>query len=420
MKVALQTVAKVGDAYTTPDRRRVSGPMLQQERNRVHAEVVSFRGPVERFGSTVVSDGATDGAKRPVNNLLDVSPECVEFILAKDCTGHTKDKKFIANQVTGYIWGQPDPFKTVQVLMDNATRGSWPPIEEECPWVVVGPCEPHVGSLEIGDFCKLPFFKERATPESATLLEQFQEVQAILGDLFFPAQIDMCLAFLRPVVLLLRFSDSDLPTASKIQYYKFEVQEALKAVNIDPENPPWDMDAEDAPCPEALKQEIVSIHRYRWDYGYTILQRTGYLLDPECVDMDQHEDEETMESFRRFVEKTYYYPKQPGPDASAEEVAAFKVQCASQLAKRSAAEVQLLQYKMKRGVFARETVWDVAKVVSTPDFWFLFGNSVKELQLVGMRATAQVSGAAAKDSCRRDSGSQHSSRCHEACAAFDR
>ncbi|KAK3278875.1 hypothetical protein CYMTET_13217 [Cymbomonas tetramitiformis] len=48
---------------------------------------------------------------------------------------------------------------------------------------------------------------------------------------------------------------------------------------------------------------------------------------------------------------------------------------------------------MKRGVFARETVWEIAKVVSTPNFWFLFGSSVKELQLVGMRATAQVSGA---------------------------
>ncbi|KAK3239741.1 hypothetical protein CYMTET_50351 [Cymbomonas tetramitiformis] len=238
---------------------------------------------------------------------------------------------------------------------------------------------------------------QRATPESATLLEQFQEVRGILVDLYFPAQIDLCLAFLQPVVLLLRFSDSDLPTASKIQYHKFEVQEALKAVAIDPENPPWDMDAEEAPSPEALKQEIISIHRYRWDYGYTILQGTGYLLDPEYIDMDQHEDEETMESFRRFVEKTYYYPKPPGPDASAEEVAAFKVQCASQLAKRSAAEVQLLQYKMKRGVFARETVWEIAKVVSTPDFWFLFGSSVKELQLVGMRATAQVSGAGAAE-----------------------
>ncbi|KAK3247180.1 hypothetical protein CYMTET_43314 [Cymbomonas tetramitiformis] len=44
--------------------------------------------------------------------------------------------------------------------MDNATRGSWPLIEAECPWVVVGPCGPHVGSSEVKDICNLPFFKE--------------------------------------------------------------------------------------------------------------------------------------------------------------------------------------------------------------------------------------------------------------------
>ncbi|KAK3287574.1 hypothetical protein CYMTET_4923 [Cymbomonas tetramitiformis] len=230
---------------------------------------------------------------------------------------------------------------------------------------------------------------QRATPpENATLLELFQEAQSICRELTLPAQIDLCLAFLKPIVLLLRFADSDLPTASKMQYYKFEVQEQLKAVTCNEDNPPWEPGEADAPILDDLKQEIISIHRYRWDYRYTILQGTGYLLDPEYVDMDQHEDEETMESFRKFVEKTYFYGPAPVEGASEEEVTAYKAHCASQLAKRSAAEIQLLQFKMKRGVFARDTVWEVAKTVSAADFWFLYGGAVKELQLPAMRACA--------------------------------
>eukprot|EP00854_Cymbomonas_tetramitiformis_P011818 gene11818-13951_t len=106
---------------------------------------------------------------------------------------------------------------------------------------------------------------------------------------------------MRPVVLLLRLTDNNGPTASKVQYHKFEVQEKLKVVTFDAADPPWDNDEYDL---EAMKQEIVSIHRHRWDYGYTATQSTGYLLDPEYVDMNQHEDEETMEAFHTFVECT--------------------------------------------------------------------------------------------------------------------
>ncbi|KAK3289689.1 hypothetical protein CYMTET_2890 [Cymbomonas tetramitiformis] len=120
----MQTVAKVGEGYTAPSRHKVGGPMLLEERDRVRYDIKKFSDPVSRFGSTVVSDGATDKYKRPVNNLLDCSPEVVEFVSSRDCTGKVKDKEFIANEVIDYILSLPNPFKIVQVLMDNATRGS--------------------------------------------------------------------------------------------------------------------------------------------------------------------------------------------------------------------------------------------------------------------------------------------------------
>ncbi|KAK3255430.1 hypothetical protein CYMTET_35387 [Cymbomonas tetramitiformis] len=158
VKVALRSVAAVGSSYTTPGRNAVGDTLLDSAHSKVATEIAEQRLPLRKFGTTVVSDGATDISKRPILNLLNVSPALVEFIKALNCEG--KDKQFIADFVCVFIESHEDPYSIVQVLQDNATRGSWPLIEERCPWVVVGPCEPHVSDLELEDFVKkIPFFK---------------------------------------------------------------------------------------------------------------------------------------------------------------------------------------------------------------------------------------------------------------------
>ncbi|KAK3289614.1 hypothetical protein CYMTET_2963 [Cymbomonas tetramitiformis] len=57
------------------------------------------------------------------------------------------------------------------------------------------------------------------------------------------------------------------------------------------------------------------------------------------------------------------------------------------------AERSLLHYKLKRGTWARDTVWLNAQQLASPDFWFLNGSDDPESQLVAMRACGQVSGA---------------------------
>ncbi|KAK3251672.1 hypothetical protein CYMTET_38995 [Cymbomonas tetramitiformis] len=356
----------------------------------------------------------------------------------------------------------PDPRKIVQVLMDNATRGSWPIIEDACPWVAAGPCEPHVSSLEVKDMLALPFFKEltkkvhcvrkfilhhqtplavfrevsdgmlttpagtrmgtmfyafesflkhldaitqtlvslkvvqyvrgnssqKATPDSQALGDQYKEAKEFATDPFLASALEFALCVLRPVILLLRLSDSDKATASKIQYAKYEVQENLKSIQPDPENMPWSDGEYDW---STMQQEIISIHRYRWDYGYTIVQGTGYLLDPEFVDMDQHQDAETMASFRAFTAKTFYVD-QLVENPTPEQKAAHEQLVAESLRKQAAAAASLLDYKLKRGTWAVPAIWEGAKTMAAADFWFLNGSGDKELQLVAMRSTGQVSG----------------------------
>jgi hypothetical protein len=107
------------------------------------------------------------------------------------------------------------------------------------------------------------------------------------------------LAVMTPIVKVLRLADSDSPSASKIQYHMFETQEVLKKVNLSFLGP----DEDD------MKQELVAIHRARWDYGFTAVQGAGYILDPEYWDMEHDDGGEMMEALFTMIDKTYYMPK---------------------------------------------------------------------------------------------------------------
>ncbi|KAK3269223.1 hypothetical protein CYMTET_22325 [Cymbomonas tetramitiformis] len=80
---------------------------------------------------------------------------------------------------------------------------------------------------------------QRATPESRTLLELYTEAKDFATAADLQPQIELCLLVLKPIVMFLRLADSDLPSASKIQYHKFEVQEILKGLTY-PDPAPWE------------------------------------------------------------------------------------------------------------------------------------------------------------------------------------
>ncbi|KAK3247194.1 hypothetical protein CYMTET_43293 [Cymbomonas tetramitiformis] len=77
--------------------------------------------------------------------------------------------------------------------------------------------------------------------------------------------------------------------------------------------------------------------------------------------MEQHRDAETMAAFRTFVEKTFHCGKAPGEHAEQEEKDAYIEHCKVQTGKRADAELELMTYKNKLGVFAREVTWVNAK-----------------------------------------------------------
>ena len=134
-----------------------------------------------KTGTTWLSDGASTHDKIPVLNAIANSGGVSEMKEIVDCSGKIKDAKYIADYRVRHIMAEPDPFSTVQVIMDNATRASWHLIEKMCPWVICTPCAPHVGSLECGDYQKQMPWLQDVVDECVELRKFIYNHQAILA-----------------------------------------------------------------------------------------------------------------------------------------------------------------------------------------------------------------------------------------------
>jgi Protein of unknown function (DUF 659)/hAT family C-terminal dimerisation region len=208
-----------------------------------------------------------------------------------------------------------------------------------------------------------------------TVGAQFAHVQAQVMDADFWARLGWAKHIMTPIGRLLRYTEQDAPTASKVHHAWFLVQSAIEEMDMN----------------EEVKAEVLRLVRARWDYGYNCVIGAGYVLDPEFRLCEP--DEETTASFDAFVLKCYPPPAAPGADATdaaKEEYAAAKEKHAELLLE---IDLQLLAYRRGDGVWGREKVMLAASRVSAVDFWDLYGTHVPELQRVALRALGCVAGA---------------------------
>ena len=386
----------------------MSDTLVSEAFTQVKGEIEQEAGDLaRRFGTTYVSDGATTTDRTPVLNLLGVSGGLVQFIKATDCRGRIKNSEYIADFIVKAILELESPYLVVQVLMDNATRSSWPLIEKACPWVSCAPCMPHVLDLELEDYYKAFDWVKDVVEQTKTLrkfvykhqatLAAFQEVaesmmampagtrfatcgillstalknKKPLGDLFndssvyefarkyrnntneagetlwdryttlrmqvadmeYWERVESVVNLFAPVTRLLRLCDSDGPSASKVYYGQYVVQEELGKLDL-----PFMTEAEAKAC----REKAHAIHMARWEYGFSPIHATGYLLDPEFRLM--HDDiiiPEINEGFMKMVDKTFPLPDGPVDPCSSVDRAKHEAACEEQANKRAAAEEQV-------------------------------------------------------------------------------
>jgi hypothetical protein len=445
LKRGLASVAEAGADWRPPSADEVLGTLLNKEHARVKAAITDLQGSASRVGITLVGDGATNVNRQPILNVLFVRGDRVEFVKAQDCSGHVKNGRFIADDIIAVIEGLEDPQSVVLVLMDNATRNAWPLIEEACPWVVCGPCGPHVADLLQEDVGKLPFFK--ALFAKAQTLRVFvrghSHVLAAYRDnmkseLSNPGGTRFCTSVLgltnvaanREALVSTVGAPAVLSAMDKVKNDKLEGEHATVGQlfahlqQLVMSNDFWNEVAwasailspmskllrfmeQDAPTaskvyhawflvqsaieelegvPDDLKQEILACVAHRWDYGYHMIHGAGYVLDPEFRLCDP--PEECKASFDQFVLKCYPAPLRRRFDTDE----AYEKACDDHTELIANIDRQLLEYRRGDGHWGRPQVLYNAKQVSAVDFWDMYG--LMPLQCVALRALGCVAGRA--------------------------
>ena len=443
LKRGLLSVAEAGAGWRPPSRKELLGTLLDAEHASVKRGIAEARSTTARVGVVLVGDGATNVNREPILNLLSVQGNRVEFIKAQDCSGKVKDARFIADDVINVINALEDPQSVVAVLMDNATRAAWPLIEAACPWVVCGPCGPHVVDLLLEDVGRLPFFKQLFLKAQTLrvfvrghghVLAAYNLVKKTA--LIIPAGTRFCSSVIglsnleanREALVSTFGAPAVLAAMAKVKNDKLEGEHAtVGALFAHLQHLVTDMDfwtecewakavmkpiakllrfmEQDAPTaskvyqawylvqtaieemeglPADLKKDILDCIAYRWDYGYTMIHGAGYVLDPEFRLCEP--PEECMDSFYEFVLKCYPEPINNGDqeayEAAMEQHTAILAEC----------DRQLLEFRRGDGVWGRPAVQLNAKLVSAVDVWDMYGKP--PLQRVALRALGASSGAA--------------------------
>ena len=443
----LLSVAQAGAGWAPPSAKELLGPLLDSEEARVRSDIAAARATTARVGVVLVGDGATNVKRQPILNVLSVQANRVEFIKAQNCAGKVKSNVLIAADMVDVIMKLPEPDAVVAVMMDNATRGAWPLIEKECPWVVVAPCGPHVVDLLMEDVGKLPFFKQlfakgqelrvfvknHTHVNSAFDLVKKRAIVTPAGTRFGTSVLGMMNLAVNRAALVSTFgAPAVLEAMSKAKNDKqdahgtlgaqfaylqqlvmsadFWAETAWASAVLAPMLKLLRFMEQDAPTsskvyhawfqvqeavaalegiPAELQKAIIEAIGYRWDYGYSMLHGAGYLLDPQFRLCEP--PEECTESFNEFVLKCYPAPLRRDFD----DEDAYTAATEAHVDTLATIDRQLLDFRRGNGVWGRDAVLHNARLVSAVDLWDMYGQM--PLQRVALRACGCVAGASAAE-----------------------
>lgn len=153
LREAFNKVAAAGPGRKHVGRKRLKEQLLPAEKKRVkRQQQTAMDMNKELYGQSLVSDGWQDANRRPLINILLVSPAGEIFQEAIDTSGNTKSMQYIADQVGKYITKDVD-----FVVMDGACSGAIELLTERYPWLSGVVCSTHSVDLLMKDLGKMAF-----------------------------------------------------------------------------------------------------------------------------------------------------------------------------------------------------------------------------------------------------------------------
>ena len=89
-KEAVEAIGNYGPGYRPPSSELLRTRLLVEAVAKLDKQLASLDPTIERYGSTITSDGWSDARMRPILNMLQVYADGVKFLDSVDTSGNTK------------------------------------------------------------------------------------------------------------------------------------------------------------------------------------------------------------------------------------------------------------------------------------------------------------------------------------------
>ena len=332
-KEMVAAIADVGTSYVPPGEHKLRTTILENEVSKINVQKEDMRQTWARCGCSIVMDGWTDIAKRPLINIIVTSTAGPFFLRAIDCSGKRKDASFQYELLRDAI-EDVGVDNVVQVVTDAAAvcRSAGLLIQSRYQHIYWTPCCVHALNNALKDIGKIQWISDLVTAARDVqmficnhhtslamyrahtrkeflkptdtryasyflLLERMLEVQAPLQALvvspewarWSESKTDMAkkvrtqvldndwwadcsylVSFLGPIVEVIRYTDSDSPSLGEV-YETFDSMLGRVKLAIKQREPSLDF----------YTTQVRPIIQRRWDRMNTPLHMAAYAINPK-------------------------------------------------------------------------------------------------------------------------------------------
>lgn len=155
-KTAWKKIGEYGPTFTPPTYHHMRNQLLDKCYTNTQQDVERLIiNAMDQSGCTIVSDGWSNVQRRPLINIMVVSPRGECFIKAVDSAGEIKSGFYIASIISDVI-NEIGEKNVIQVVMDNAAncRAAGRILEQRYPKLYTSGCNTHSLNLVLHDWYK--------------------------------------------------------------------------------------------------------------------------------------------------------------------------------------------------------------------------------------------------------------------------
>ena len=222
--------------------------------------------------------------------------------------------------------------------------------------------------------------KTKHKPDDDTDKRTIPEIYGIVSDICsdnnrtFFKKLESIMLIFKPIAKLLRYSEQDLPIMSKMYYAWHHVIEVLESYSDR--------------IPDVFLDEVIDKCHKRWNYGYSLLQGVGYLLDPSFSQCEY--DDNLWNDFKNYIDRQYVV-KEPDVETRRRVYVAPILQ-------------EFNYYRQQMGHYSCEVAMSERTKMQAAEWWQIYGSRNNEnteiegeLRRIAIRVTMCVAGAAASE-----------------------